>query len=71
MRTTQNPHLALVAILAASIAVPLNGCSSKPDPAAIEAMKRQQAEAAKSRRDAATQRQADKAFEKLDKDFED
>ena len=49
--------------------MPLSACSSKPDPAVIEAMKRQQAEAAKARRDAATRQQADKAFEGLDKDM--
>lgn len=69
MRVMKKPVPALLAALALAGLMPLGACSSKPDPAVIEAMKRQQAEAAKARRDAATRQQADKAFEGLDKDM--
>jgi len=66
--TRSGPSLTVLAV-AASLALLPAGCSSKPDPAVIEALKKQQAEAAKRRRDADTRQQADTAFEKLDQDF--
>lgn len=58
-------RLALGAVL---VGLNLSACAPKLDPAALEALRQQQAAEAAREKAVATQKAADKAFENLDRD---
>ena len=58
----------VTAALLMSVSLGVAGCASKPDPAALELLRQQQAAEAARQKAADTQRAADKAFENLDRD---
>ncbi len=62
MKLTASPLIATALVLG------LAACAAKPDPAALELLRQQQAAEAARQNDEQSRKAADKAFEKLDRD---